>query len=539
MYNGRNLVFQTAGKRLETTYESLSLLLFTLLLVVGVAVACQNGSSDSIQNTTSEITEDADMTTSAETAPETYADLRPAFDVPADAASLDALISSIDGATLENEDKIDRAYLGYWSLSEEERARVTGYETLQTLRTELLKAYVVKEYMDTRMPHHKFLIGIYTGPADANEQAVKELADAYINMVWHAGSNSDIWSLLNKHDIGMFNNVGYHRDENGGIIDAPNLWLLEGRDEPDANAFDELAALGNQMKEILPECGYTNNLFPNHATNEQLGGTFYKAYLQSFVEKTPTDIVCYDHYPYTANVRTKTHLRRWLNNLVSVRDVCLDNGKDMYVIAQLANDDLENGYITLDQMRFQAFSAMTFGAKSISWWLYSNWIWAGTVYDNGIRTEQYEKMVEVNTEIKSLEPIFMRYTTSGIGYLFNKPVKGEVSDTDFDFLTSLRETGMKKIDKSVVTDFTVEGSDLIQVGQFKKNVGEGTALMLLNVTDFTYENKTTAKVTFTAVDYSAVVTAYVKGIPTILDPDENGVYTVEVSGADAVFLTFD
>ncbi|MBQ4065424.1 MAG: hypothetical protein IJD10_04930, partial [Clostridia bacterium] len=57
-------------------------------------------------------------------------DPRPLPDLPADAAALDALISSIDGATIENEDKIDRAYLGYWSLSEEERASVTGYETL-------------------------------------------------------------------------------------------------------------------------------------------------------------------------------------------------------------------------------------------------------------------------------------------------------------------------------------------------------------------------------------------------------------------------
>jgi hypothetical protein len=148
-------------------------------------------------------------------------------------------------------------------------------------------------------------------------------------------------------------------------------------------------------------------------------------------------------------------------------------------------------------------------------------------------------MVEVNAELKAFEPIYMRYTTSNVGYLLNKPVRDEVPTETYDVLSKLRQTGIKKIDKTIVTDFAVEGTDVIQVGQFTKNVGEGSALMLLNITDYTYETKTTAKVTFTVVDHTSVVTAYVKGIPTVLDPDENGVYTVEVSGADPVFLTVD
>jgi hypothetical protein len=46
-----------------------------------------------------------------------------------------------------------------------------------------------------------------------------------------------------------------------------------------------------------------------------------------------------------------------------------------------------------------------------------------------------------------------------------------------------------------------------------------------------------ATVTFKAADPSAILTAYVKGIPSVLTPDENGVYTVEVIDADAVFVT--
>jgi ssDNA-specific exonuclease RecJ len=458
------------------------------------------------------------------------------------------LIASIHGATIENEEKMEPAYLRYWSLSEEERNKVTGYDVLQTLRSELTKAYVVKEYADTRIPHERLLLGVYLGPPNATEQTVKELADAHLDMIWHAyytetqdseGNPVTSWELLEKYGLGMFNQTAFIQDANGQLRDAPNLWLVEGRDEPSQNDFDTLAALGHQLRESHPECGYTNNLFPNYASREQLGVSLYDIYLMNFAQKMPTDIICYDHYPYTASVRNATHLQKWLNNLTSVRDVCMDYGKDMYIIIQSANDDMTNGYITADQMRFQAYSAMTFGAKSISWFLYYNAVWTGAIYDNGVRTEQYEKMVEVNAELKAFEPIYMRYTTSNVGYLLNKPVRDEVPTETYDVLSKLRQTGIKKIDKTIVTDFAVEGTDVIQVGQFTKNVGEGSALMLLNITDYTYETKTTAKVTFTVVDHTSVVTAYVKGIPTVLDPDENGVYTVEVSGADPVFLTVD
>ncbi|MBQ4065425.1 MAG: hypothetical protein IJD10_04935 [Clostridia bacterium] len=505
-----------------------SLFLFSLLLIGGILASC-------------EANKDTDP--------------RPLPDLPADAAALDALISSIDGATIENEDKMDRAYLGYWSLSEEERAKVAGYETLQSLRTELLKAYVVKEYADTRIPHHRFLIGSYHCRVSADEQAIQELLDANIDFVWRGGQFTteaedgriaDVWAALNENGIGMFNYAFDHAvyegpDSNNisiiDMIDSPNLWAIEVHDEPPAHVFEGIGQLGLEMLEHLPGVALINNLYPNGATSDQLGLPGYDMYVEDYLNYVSTDILCYDHYPYTSAEKTLNHLNLWLKNLLTVRDIGLEEGKDLYVIAQVSNTQ-HGGLISEDELRFQAYSAMAFGYKSVSWFLWKSDDWT-SVYYQGERTEQYEKLVAVNAELKALEPIFMRYTTSGAGYLFNKPVKGEVSNEMYDMLTKLRQTGMKDVDKSVVTNFTVEGNEIVQVGQFKKNVGEGTALMLLNITDYTYENKTTAKVAFTTVDPATLVTAYVKGIPTVLDPDENGVYSLDLDGAEAVFLTFD
>ncbi|MBQ7603710.1 MAG: hypothetical protein IJU75_02025, partial [Clostridia bacterium] len=61
-------------------------------------------------------------------------------------------------------------------------------------------------------------------------------------------------------------------------------------------------------------------------------------------------------------------------------------------------------------------------------------------------------------------------------------------------------------------------------------------LFNINCTDYQFKKESRATVSFTVSDDVSVVTAYEKGIPRVLTP-ENGVYSVISSGADAVFVT--
>ena len=70
-------------------------------------------------------------------------------------------------------------------------------------------------------------------------------------------------------------------------------------------------------------------------------------------------------------------------------------------------------------------------------------------------------------------------------------------------------------------------------------MGEDYAFLFVGCDDIYAMEGETATVTFKTADPAAIVTAYVKGVPTVLDPDENGVYTVAMTGADAVFVTVD
>jgi len=92
---------------------------------------------------------------------------------------------------------------------------------------------------------------------------------------------------------------------------------------------------------------------------------------------------------------------------------------------------------------------------------------------------------------------------------------------------------------SALTDLTTGQADFVLVGHYNKNVGEGEAYMFVNCNDIWFKTENTATVTFKTADPTSLVTAYVKGIPTLLTPDENGVYTVQIHGADAVFVTVD
>jgi len=146
----------------NTKFFALFLVLLALTVVAAGLVSCDDGADDGVTT---------DPTTEA-----------PEIDPVLAATQMDAMIAAIDGATLENAAMIDDAYLAYWSLPEAARAKVTSYETLQTLRSELTKAYVVKEYKDDRIPHNEIILGGYgiavsVTAAGGDEQDRKQKGD--------------------------------------------------------------------------------------------------------------------------------------------------------------------------------------------------------------------------------------------------------------------------------------------------------------------------------------------------------------------------
>ncbi len=525
-------------KRLSST------LLFLLVLTVTILglVACNE----------SETSDTTGITTEAP-------DTRPTLDIPKDGAAVDALIAAIDGATVENTEAIDLAYLGYWSLDDAERAKVTGYETLQTLRSELTKAYVVKEYKDDRIPHNEIILGGY-GCAYSHDAALQALVDCGFDFMWNAAglSNRELLDRFQQHGLGLFMNAGYtglpvsytitEEDFRAAIPnmypDHEAVWLIDHTDEPNHYNMINLWRTGKIIaEELFPHSAYIQNMLPVYATRDHLeeDPLYSRTYLN--VVGTFNDIICFDHYMYASQNdgglgAGNNKLSVWLDELNLLSSWCVKYDKDLYAIIQ--NTDVWNPNtpeydVSADMMKFQAYTAMAFGAKSLSWF-YTGAANCFITDAEGNRNEMFDMLKETHDGVLAMEPVYMRYTYKSHVLLYDE--KSPISRTMEVYQGNKDPEAMEQ---SSLANFTVSENSAALIGAFDKNVGDGEAFLLVGCNNYRFHNnkKQEVTVTFTATDPTSILTAYVNGIPTVLEPDANGVYTVTIHHTDAVFLTVD
>ncbi|MBQ4064662.1 MAG: hypothetical protein IJD10_01035 [Clostridia bacterium] len=478
----------------------------------------------------------------------------PELDPVLAANQMDAMIAAIDGATLENTAMIDDAYLAYWSLPEAARAKVKGYETLQNLRYELTKEYVVKDYKSDRIPHNEILIGGY-GCADVSDRALEALVDCHFDFM----GGSTAFDQLQKHGLGAWVSVYNFDIPNSTLIteeefrayiagktyDHEAIWFVDHRDEPGSNDMINLWRTGKIIaEEIFPNSIYLQNMLPNLASGDMMRDpdcTYSWTYANTV--GTFNDAFSFDHYPYDPGAGgpgEQNNLVAWLCDLWVQSSQAASVGSDLINIihhtdAWNYSGDAIRYQLEANQMKFQAYGSLAFGVKSLMWF------YMGT-YDTflidaeGNPTHFYEKFKETNGDVKALEPVYMRYTAKSHVLAYDE--KSPLKTTMEPYQGNKDVTAMKQ---SSLIDIAVGKKNAVLIGAFEKNVEEGEAFMFVGCNNYRFQNnkEQVATVTFKAADPTAVLTAYVKGIPSVLTPDENGVYTVEIVDADAVFVTVD
>ena len=121
-----------------------------------------------------------------------------------------------------------------------------------------------------------------------------------------------------------------------------------------------------------------------------------------------------------------------------VSEACKTYNRELWMVLQVNSNDPDL-WISADQLRFQAFTAMAYGAKTLTWACYTAGWWYNHVLDKeGNPTEQYEKLKEVNAEIHALSTEYMEYTHIRT-YTEGSLLIGEMENTDSDkgyFLTT-------------------------------------------------------------------------------------------------------
>ena len=272
------------------------------------------------------------------------------------------------------------------------------------------------------------------------------------------------------------------------------------------------------------------NLYPNYAsvsqnnaeeTVNQLGTPTYAEHIDRYCECVGSDYICYDYYMYAASVTGA------LENLRIVADAALRSGRSMWIVLQV-NSSRPNEWITENQLRYQAFSSMAFGAENITWACYTAGWWHNQVLDgNGEKTEQYDKLKKVNAEIRVLADEYMKYrrvSTHFVGF------EGS------EWMKAVGQKPIAALNTGVFADVRAVNGEELLVGQMVSGKEtEDYALFICGADDPTDKAPKAYTVTFRADDRDVKAISNEGELPLVKQAD--GSYTFEMKSNDGVLIT--
>ncbi|MBQ8060756.1 MAG: hypothetical protein IJ205_02265 [Bacteroidales bacterium] len=294
-----------------------------------------------------------------------------------------------------------------------------------------------------RMDRSRLNIGVYhLRPYARTEAHIKDLADCGIDFVICMDNDRQALDLFSKYNVGAIvsgivpgwwggdgDNAGklaestpLHKYEEAAaqFNDHPAIWGIDIGDEPSALDFPYYKDVMTKVEEVFPNQFAFLNLYPNYAsvsqntadqTKSQLGTATYSEYIDEYCKNVPSDYISYDFYYKNVGV-TKDY-----QNLKTVADACQATGRSMWVTVQV-NSQNPDVWITENELRFQAYSALAFGAESVTWACYTAGWWNNQVVDeDGNKTRQYEKLKRVNAELHAIGGEYMRYRCKGTSFV--------------------------------------------------------------------------------------------------------------------------
>ena len=285
----------------------------------------------------------------------------------------------------------------------------------------------------------KFYIGTYClGKNARDEQHVKELAECGMDILFGVNYDKPLLDLLEKYGVhvvpngvlpGWFGGDG----KNAGMLertnsiesyirgieafsDHPAIIGLDIGDEPSSLDFPYYGKVVDILSECFPDKLLYLNIYPSYgmlkdASDEQakreLGTDTYRDYLTSYCENVPLPYLSIDHYPFSLS---SSGIDRFLSDLADAAEICRAYSRPLMTVLEVNSKEPER-FISADELRLQAYCALAYGSRVVSWACYSPGWWQNNALDrDGNKTEQYEKLKEVNGELKRFTREYEKYT---------------------------------------------------------------------------------------------------------------------------------
>ena len=405
--------------------------------------------------------------------------------------------------------------------------------------------------MNKRMDRSKLIIGTYhLRPYARTEKHIKEMAECGIDYVCTMDDDREALDLFAKYGVGAnvkgitpwwlnrfgpgqikeINSFDQYVDAANSYVDHPAIWAIDTGDEPSALDFPYFGKVIDYVDNAFENQFAYLNLFPSYATvsqntddeaKSQLGTKSYAEHIEKYCENVGTDYICYDFYMYAASVAGA------YENLRIVADACRNTGRSMWLVLQVNSHDPKL-FISENQLRFQAYSALAFGAESIIWACYTAGWWHNQVLDaNGEKTEQYDKLKKVNHELHALGETYMKYRRVSTHFVGFSP--------DHKDLVSLSQSPIPALSTGIFFDLHAKDDTPLVVGQMvSRNTDGSYALMVCNADDPWDEHNKVSEVVFRTSKHS--VNVYIGDRVMTLKPDDNGYYSFELASSQGALI---
>lgn len=361
-----------------------------------------------------------------------------------------------------------------------------------------------------------------SGDADLFHQHCKWLAKYELKALWH-DSNYHISDETTPEGAESLLKI-----ENDSYAHCDITWGHMLRDEPNAALFDSLAVAYDlydaQTDDKIPYI----NLFPSYANEQQLGTPTYEEHLKQFFDKVdPQLYTSVDIYPLNTSYSINSD---YFYNLDVFATECRTRGIPFAVYIQSVSFASTKRTPNEQEMRWQAYCALSFGAQDIEYFTYCTPIsetedFKDALVDlNNEKTERWYGAQAVNAALNLMSDAYMQYDNLG-AYTVNPTNAGFMKFSnqykDFD----------------AIADVSVSDNRPVLIGAFSSDTAEHSrAFTCVDLGDPGLALAMPTEVTVELTD-ATTATMYYKDTVTTLTPDENGCITFTLNNGDGVFIT--
>jgi len=445
-------------------------------------------------------------------------------------------------STAENDDVQKGNTAGSWNIVQS--------EVDTAIHTNGLKSYYPYQ-------ENKLLIGAYD--VNINSEAdVKLLVEAGLNLaittytsVSHR-NNILKWCWQYDIDVIFFDRKFTEPYEPkfatayDGTAEMPNYLGSSTTDEPGASKYPELRKITDALKTYAPDKYSYMNLFPNYASARQFEGyplgladnekaaydavhkatMTYREYLETFAAEIPSNnILSADIYPFLWSGNKKVTRSQYMQGLAELGDVARKNEMRLAIIMQAVNYASVVRQPSEQDIRFQAYSSMAFGATMMSYYTYKTrgyeTVGRGMLDREGHPTTTFYNAQPVNFELQRISDPLMNYKNLG-AFTVN------ASQASHPYLYFQEQYD----DPTVIPE--LHTTEPVLVGCFAKKEGKGHAYMFVNGTDI--QKNASIDILF-RLPSSGEVTLYNFGTPSKLTSDKNGFYRISLECGQGVLVT--